>query len=306
MATVGPSGIVLVELEAAQWTRYHTPTLADLLTFLRTRLNDLDRGNYPDDEELYVFLNLEKVAVDLLGKAHKAQKAVTPIDGTHTYSGGEVFEPFEVRLGDGPLRQETVSDLGTLLEAWDRSPTGTPTKWVQLTGSSFRVHPTPDGAACKMIGAVEGAPTAPGLAYLVGDILTVDGGSGGTLTVESVDGSGGVIAVSLHTAGTGYGVAAGIGTTGGTGDGTCTIEITALATMQVHGYAISDALVLASEVPSSIPSGYALMALLDGAEGRARAARSNTNPVNAALAVDLRASSREWCVKIRDSTRGKG
>lgn len=70
---------------------------------------------------------------------------------------------------------------------------------------------------------------AGGTGYVATDVLTVvqTGGSGGTVTVDTVDGGGAVTAISLTTVGEGYAVADGLATTGGTGSG-CTINITAL------------------------------------------------------------------------------
>jgi hypothetical protein len=60
-----------------------------------------------------------------------------------------------------------------------------------------------------------------GTGYVVGDIITVVqvGASGGTLQVTAVGGSGQVTGVSILTDGTGYTVATGLPTSGGTGSG---------------------------------------------------------------------------------------
>jgi len=75
-----------------------------------------------------------------------------------------------------------------------------------------------------VISAVVSAPTAGGTGYTVNDVLTVAGGSGGTVTATTVN-AGVVAAVTLTTGGTGYTIGVGKATTGGTGTG-CTIEIT--------------------------------------------------------------------------------
>lgn len=59
---------------------------------------------------------------------------------------------------------------------------------------------------------------APGSAYAPNDVLTVADGTGGTITVLTVDGSGVVLTYSLTTGGTGYSIAT-HATTGGTGGG---------------------------------------------------------------------------------------
>jgi hypothetical protein len=78
------------------------------------------------------------------------------------------------------------------------------------------------------------ATTATGANYQVNDILTLtEIGSSGTATVKvlTIDGSG--QPTSLEVATVGYDYTTGIkGTTGGSGDGNCTVNITALVTVQ--------------------------------------------------------------------------
>ena len=68
-----------------------------------------------------------------------------------------------------------------------------------------------------------------GTGYVIGDVLAVAGGTGGTVTVTSVNGSGGVTGINpqVTTAGTGYSIANGVATTGGTGTG-AQVNVTAL------------------------------------------------------------------------------
>lgn len=68
-----------------------------------------------------------------------------------------------------------------------------------------------------------------GTNYTAEDVITVvqNGGSSGTVTVNTVDGSGVILTVTLLTAGSGYVVANGLAVTGGTGSG-ATINILAL------------------------------------------------------------------------------
>lgn len=74
-------------------------------------------------------------------------------------------------------------------------------------------------------------PTAGGTGYVVGDVLTCNQtGSGGLLIVATTDNAGIVTGLKLQKSGTGYAVASGRTTTGGTGSG-CTFEITVLATI---------------------------------------------------------------------------
>jgi len=87
------------------------------------------------------------------------------------------------------------------------------------------------------INTVASAPTAGGSGYTVGDILTVTtGGTYGQAKVDSVDGSGAVLTVSQYAGGRGYSTGAGKATSGGTGDGLCTINITAVASGSSAAY----------------------------------------------------------------------
>ena len=75
-------------------------------------------------------------------------------------------------------------------------------------------------------------PDAGGTGYVVGDVLTVvqAGASGGTVTVAAVDGTGAITALQKQatTPGTGYSVATGLATTGGSGN-SATVNINAVA-----------------------------------------------------------------------------
>jgi uncharacterized phage protein gp47/JayE len=70
------------------------------------------------------------------------------------------------------------------------------------------------------------AVNAGGTGYVVGDVLTVAGGTGGQLKVAAVA-AGVVTALAFIVPGTGYAIATGSATTGGTGTG-CTVNITAI------------------------------------------------------------------------------
>jgi hypothetical protein len=72
--------------------------------------------------------------------------------------------------------------------------------------------------------------TAAGSGYIVNDVLAVvqPDASGGTVKVIAVDGSGGIVSISILTGGTGYSVANGLTTTGGTGSG-ATVNVTAIS-----------------------------------------------------------------------------
>lgn len=66
---------------------------------------------------------------------------------------------------------------------------------------------------------------AAGSGYTANDVLAIAGGTGGTVRVLTVDGSGAVTSVQIANPGSGYSAATGAATTGGTGTG-CTITTT--------------------------------------------------------------------------------
>lgn len=72
-------------------------------------------------------------------------------------------------------------------------------------------------------------PDAAGSGYHVGDVLAVAGGTSGTVTVSSINGTGGITGIQPQatTAGTGYALATGAAVTGGYGS-SATVSITAV------------------------------------------------------------------------------
>ena len=78
---------------------------------------------------------------------------------------------------------------------------------------------TLDTTATGLFTVVPGA--SPGASYVVNDVLTVAGGTGGTVTVTSVDGGGAItgIAAKVTTPGSGYAVASAVAVSGGSGSG---------------------------------------------------------------------------------------
>jgi uncharacterized phage protein gp47/JayE len=72
-------------------------------------------------------------------------------------------------------------------------------------------------------------PDAAGSGYHVGDVLTVAGGTSGTVTVSSINGTGGITGIQpqVTTAGAGYALATGVAVTGGYGT-SATINVTAV------------------------------------------------------------------------------
>jgi hypothetical protein len=76
------------------------------------------------------------------------------------------------------------------------------------------------------------AVNAAGSGYRIGDVITVSGGTNGKVFVETINATGGVLTVSLMRPGSGYSVTTGAATTSGTGTG-LTINI---STVGVVGY----------------------------------------------------------------------
>lgn len=99
------------------------------------------------------------------------------------------------------------------------------------------------------ITAVNATPTAAGINYSVGDLLTITtGGTLGRVYVESINPqTGAVLTVSLYTCGTNYTVGTGRATSGGTGSG-CTIEITSVGTIGVFTTSINHDIILGESV----------------------------------------------------------
>jgi len=60
---------------------------------------------------------------------------------------------------------------------------------------------------------------APGSGYTVGDVLALAGGTGATVTVDTVNGSGAITAAHVTANGADYSAASGVAVTGGTGTG---------------------------------------------------------------------------------------
>lgn len=88
--------------------------------------------------------------------------------------------------------------------------------------------------------SVASTPTAGGNGYIPNDVLTIDGGTAGTVTVLTVDGSGVVLTLALASIGSGYSTGTGQATTGGSGTG-ATVNITQVGMGQITiGEAILD------------------------------------------------------------------
>ena len=280
-------------------------TLADLRWMLRARLHDLLTDNNADGNyvtrELDYCINLAYRECMVLSKCHKERKSAELSADIHTYDLAEVCETIEMRIGTDILTRVELGEPGVSLETWDSTPSGIPTHWMQLSGSFVRIYPTPSTAATQAIGTVAATPTAGGTGYAVADVLTIAGGTGGTVTVTSV--SGGVVTgLSLTTSGYGYTTGTGKATTGGTGTG-CTVNISALATLIAYGYGYADPMTNDTDTPDGVPDAQSISVILDRAEYHARRMRLTTS-YNAEWAERMRQQSDAWIQSTRESVKG--
>ena len=135
-------------------------TKADLITYLRMRLNDSlvgsnTSGNY-SDTELGFCVDLAYRETCIASKSHKARVSVSLTADTHTYDCTTIFEPVEISHNDIFLEKVELGDMGVNLQSWDSTASGTPIKWMQLTGGFIRLYPTPDAIADNYDAIVQG------------------------------------------------------------------------------------------------------------------------------------------------------
>ncbi len=100
---------------------------------------------------------------------------------------------------------------------------GFPSMMYVVRGPILAGHIHADMGATTALRTV--AIAAAGSGYTANDILTIAAGTGGTVRVLTVDGSGAVTSIQIANPGSGYSAATGAATTGGTGTG-CTITTT--------------------------------------------------------------------------------
>lgn len=173
-----------------------------------------------------VLLNGKRIPIK--GKVQERQ--VTPFSskmsmGTQDFADFapcSIREYSDLRGGLGKEMEKDVSDRFWWSESIETTKDGYITLGALVsTAGSF-------GSA----GGISTYTLASGTGYSANDVLTVvqEGGASGTITINTVNGSGVPLTSTLKTAGTGYAVASGLSTTvapsGGSG---CTVSITALA-----------------------------------------------------------------------------
>jgi len=281
--------------------------LNGLLAMLRIRLNDVDQGNYSATELMYC-LNIAYRETVVASLCHRATAAIALVASQHTYAVVDstdayirIFDPIDVMIGAQSLTRRSMGDMGVGLERWNSEAPGVPVEWMHLTGNQIRLHPAPSADVTGAISSITTVPVAKGSGYKVGDTLSVNGGTGGTVRVTQISTGGVVESLELVTSGTSYEVETKT-TTGGTGGG-CTVAVATIGQLTVHGFAAPKPLLLGTDTPDALPSAHALQAILDRAEAEARKCRITTSQ-NAALYERLMGSWRTWCEKIRETARG--
>jgi len=168
MSAIGVTGNeFVVEIAAGAAERYRTPSLSDLLAWLRVELNDTvgsanEAGTYTE-EELTHFLNRAKAEVELRTRCHRARVSIPLTAGTHTYDTSPLFEAVEVSREGATLNVTALEDMSNLSQAWDGASNGTPKEALTLSGSQVRLYPPPDSAAAEHPLVVHGYATSEAL-----------------------------------------------------------------------------------------------------------------------------------------------
>lgn len=307
-------------------------TMVSLNAGLRIDLRDASDGQWSATDK-YAALNsaIRRTAVQT--KSYMTAVSNTVVSGTHTYDMSPIFLPVGVRLGDKLLDPQPMGGMAMLRHNWDADistsagttqPHGIPTKWMPLGGHYLRVWQTPAATAAGIIGTVVAAPTAGGTGYVTGDTLTLTSNAGGDdnaqLYVVSVSG-GAVTSVKLHSVtdnegvlqyyrGTSYVIGEGQATTKITGAGTgCTVQIAALATLDVYGAAWipprgSGSIETLAAAPTAGGTGYEVndvLTITEGAGGQAKVTTINNGVVTA---VTLHAAGTGYTVATGKATGG--
>jgi hypothetical protein len=283
-------------------------TVDNIMDAIALGVGDPDMDDYPRTE-IRTIAKDAIMQIVVAGRTHKEDVPLTLVEDQVEYSAEPCFEPTLVALGGQAL--DHLRDGDQAGASWDSDIPGIPDAWRQETGGKIRVNPKPSAAALGIIGEIEETPTAGGTGYEEGDILTItqSGASGGQVEVETVS-SGVVTKVKLlmrqrSTRGSGYTAAAGLATTT-TGDGTgCTVEIAALATLEVTGYSGIAAPTSDSDVILAIPEHYIEASVVPLGIAMALENR-RTGSFNVELAERKREEAFQWVGRMDSSLRGRG
>jgi len=236
-------------------------------------------------------------------RVESVEPCVPSSDGL--YDVGPIFELIEVSLAGEVLPRTDLGALGITVEQWNDTPAAMPERWMPAGGRYIRLYPNASAESGTRIGTVSSTPTAGGAGYQVADVLSITSPADeeATVRVEAVSG-GAVTTVKLLTRGYGYTTTgAGKPTTGGHGTG-CTVNITSVAAITIHGYAEPEPMTADWETPDALPQPYAASAILDRAEAEARMARSRV-PGNVEAAAKRMAMWAMWCEEIERRLGGK-
>lgn len=297
-------------------------TLYDGLVSLRNRVNDQSDSGQWAVAEKKAALNAALRRTLFHTRSYHLAQSLTIVADTHTYDAAPIFQPKGIRLGDNRLTLLAVGSLAIIEENWDALPADTPLRCIPVGGGRFRLAPTPDSGAAGIIGSVSATPTAGGAGYAVGDVLTITtGGSGAKVIVGAV--SGGVVAsLGLHYAndsqgrrvyyrGEGYTAGTGKATAADSGSGAgCTVNITALAKLEVYGPAtIADLgagrIATVASAPTAAGAGYTVNDILYITTGGAKGTVRVTGATNGAVtAVELVAAGVGYTVGSGKATSG--
>lgn len=220
---------------------------ADILTKLKT----VDGANSGLDSDLLEGKHLAQITPDDLaeGTTKKIPSAAGQADADALASGvynatlnGHLKTqlPIDKALADAELTQalwdftkaakmppnllrEMVESASAGAATVKHDDLGFPSMMYVVRGPILAGHIHADmGATTALRTAVI---AAAGSGYTANDVLAIAGGTGGTVRVLTVDGSGAVTSIQIINPGSGYSAATGAATTGGTGTG-CTITTT--------------------------------------------------------------------------------
>lgn len=124
-----------------------TLTRGNLITALRTRLNDPTAGGNYTDAQLDVFLNSAVRRVELETKCHLSTQTLSVSADDDTVDCAPVFDVQSVIANGIPLKRKTIPELELIRPNWDVATSGIPTEYVPFTGSIIKLSPPPNATA---------------------------------------------------------------------------------------------------------------------------------------------------------------
>jgi len=163
-----------VETLAARYDAYLEPTLRELLDAMRDDLNDMDAGDF-QDEQLKRHLNRSKVEIERLTRCYQTHVTVAlSADDGHTYSILPLVGVFVVTVDGEKIEIAEYRDVtDEYTDDWDEDDTpGEPDKVMHTHGKWWRFHPTPDATYTAILRG-----------YAISDALVADADQVTTLPV---------------------------------------------------------------------------------------------------------------------------